>query len=157
MEWFAANVKKLARDHGGQVPLGEAIGVNQSTISKWGKGGAIKEMGPVKRLAELAGVSVEDLLDRNLEEIAPRAPAGGAMLLLPVALPNEATLTDMFLGMFASAGRSDLEVEFAAQLAQRLPAALKRSLDRRPDQGMGEETALGGGARPRAKDRPAHQ
>lgn len=66
MEDFANQIRKLRRERGlNQAGLGELLGVNQATVSRW-ESGSIPEPQQLARLAELAGVSLQDFIGGDL-------------------------------------------------------------------------------------------
>lgn len=74
MEDFANQIRRLRRERGlNQAGLGELLGVNQTTVSRWEKG-SIPEPQQLARLAEMAGVSLQEFIgggDVNSTRIGP--------------------------------------------------------------------------------------
>ncbi len=84
--------------------------------------------------------------DRRVQqhEMQPLARLLGLMpdqpetVAMPVALPSAKALIQMFEGLFEAVDRPDLADELAPRLAQHFPTALRRTLDRSPDQVVDE-------------------
>jgi transcriptional regulator with XRE-family HTH domain len=140
MEAFAQNVKRLIERERGQTALASAIGVNQSTISKWKNGGAIKDMAPVIRMAELAGVSVHHLLNEPISAQVEEKPASVVTVSLPVVLPTVDALRAMFSTMLVGMENQHLD-EIARRLAEGLPRGLASALSGQPTRRSDELTS----------------
>lgn len=73
---------------------------------------------------------------------ALRGPSKPQFVRFHVQLPSEEALTEMFAGMLEVAGRTDLSVELAEQLAQLLPAALSVTPNAPLDQAPSPESRV---------------
>ncbi len=143
MKHFAQNVAILAEQVGGQQSLAAAIGVNQSTVSKWIKGGTTKDVVRIQAMAELAGVTADQFAS------APLADHQGArikaeeriLLMLPVALPSGPALEAMFATMLVGAEKRS-PAELARRLAEGLPRGLSQALATRSEPATDEALSL---------------
>lgn len=141
------NVARLRDSMGlNQTMFGELVKASQATVARWEQGSQPKPEALVM-LAGLASATVADFVSKPW---TPREAASqGGMhvfdydrafgaLMMPVKLPSEASLTEMFSALLeVLEGETDLDVR-ARRLAQLLPSALEqcvyRSLSARPDQ-----------------------
>lgn len=65
MSVFAENLMRLRRQHGfSQEQLGEQVGVSRQTVSKWESGQTTPEMDKLMALADLFGISMDELTGR---------------------------------------------------------------------------------------------
>ena len=81
-----------------------------------------------ERYARRFRTSVEWLLFGKNEVV--RTSDTAIKLMVPVVLPSGDDMAQMFEGLLDAVGRRDLAVELAPQLAELLPAALSRVLNR---------------------------
>lgn len=134
-EILAANVKTL-RDRLGleQAEFSDEMDVSQATVSRW-ENGAEPKGERLAKLASMAGCSVVEFTTQLLTA-KPRAgeikiaSMGTPTLLLPVYLPSEDALTDMFAGMLDPLKSERNPDVLARRLAQRLPVALAQTVSR---------------------------
>ncbi|MHA3791484.1 helix-turn-helix domain-containing protein [Sphingomonas sp. YL-JM2C] len=135
---LAANIRALRASVGlNQTEFGEAIGVSQGTVARW-EGGSEPKSEPLLKMAEMAGCSLQDFTSRLWSKGAERRPsvavqgAAGGAIYMPVFLPSEAALTEMFQGLLEMlANERDQDVA-AQRLAQLLPNALAQTVSRQP-------------------------
>jgi transcriptional regulator with XRE-family HTH domain len=124
---LAANIKTL-RAKETQVEFAEKLNVSQGTIARW-ESGSKPEVEHIVKMARMAGVAVQDFTGQLLtadRRQFPDAPPG--VLYLPVQLPSEGALTDMFEALLETIPEgSDLRVN-AQRLARLLPGALARTV-----------------------------
>lgn len=135
-EIIAANVKLLRQRHApNQTVFGEQIGVSQATVARWERGGDMKPES-LARLAELAGCSASEFITQLLPEQASRVGRatfeGASTLWLPVQLPSEDVLHEMFLALLEPLKTEKSQDVIARRLAQLLPGALSQSVSRQP-------------------------
>jgi len=128
------NIRLLAEQAGGQTLLAESIGVSQGAISRWISGKPPRKMDALAGAARIARVSVDQLLSVPLAQARAQSVVSGshAAVMMPVSLPNEADLTDMFVGMLHAAGQQQLADVLAPVLAQHLPGGLARTIGLQP-------------------------
>ncbi|MHC9085374.1 helix-turn-helix domain-containing protein [Luteimonas sp. RIT-PG2_3] len=76
MDTFQKNLSFLLGSAQTQARVAEAIGKNQSAVSKWSRGETKEpEFRSMAKLARVLGVSLDDLAYRDLEEQGPSAAA----------------------------------------------------------------------------------
>lgn len=128
MSILSENIEALRRHLGdSQLEFAARFQTGQSTVSKWINKGAQPEVGPMMKLAELAGTTIESFRSELWRPDQPRDAR--AVVMLPVSLPSAAVLTRMFEGLLEPDVARDQLDELAQRLAQRLPAALARAVD----------------------------
>jgi transcriptional regulator with XRE-family HTH domain len=134
-EIIAANVKTLRERLGlNQDELADEMEVGQASVSRWEKGSEPKAES-LSKLAQMAGCSVPEFTTQLLTS-RPRAgelrsvPQTSATLLLPVYLPSEDALTDMFAALLDPLKNERNPDVIARRLAQRLPIALAQTVSR---------------------------
>jgi hypothetical protein len=141
---FANHVRRLAAEFGGQDKLAFELGVSQGTVSRWTQGTTPKNMDLVSRVAQLARLSVDEVL--TSETPAPIARAGKT-ILLPVSLPSEDVLQGMFEALLDRVPQP-LRDELAQMLAARLPTALSRATNAPPVRVRSEAPGIAGAVAP---------
>jgi transcriptional regulator with XRE-family HTH domain len=126
---LASNIKALREREGPtQTLFAERMEVSQGTVARW-EHGAKPEYERIQRMAELAGVSVPEFTGQLLNSGRRQQFDGAAgLVLLPVQLPSEAVLTEMFDALLETMPASAVQVERAQKLAQLLPGALARTV-----------------------------
>lgn len=147
---LAANIKTLRMREGPtQVEFAEALGVSQGTIARW-ESGSKPEYEHIVKMAAMAGVSVPEFTGQILTSERPQFVGSTAgVLFLPVQLPSEAALTEMFEGLLETMPANLDSAAIAQKLAQLLPGALSRTVSHaqaetwpsdqpRPPEGAGE-------------------
>lgn len=126
---LATNIKTLRlRERATQTDFAETLGVSQGTVARW-ESGSKPEVEHIVKMAEIAGVPVPQFTGQILPPERRQfvdAPAG--VLFLPVQLPNEKTLTEMFEALLASMPANVDPDALAQKLAQLLPSALARTV-----------------------------
>lgn len=134
-EILAANVRTLRNRIGlEQDAFADEMDVSQASISRWEKGTEPKGE-KLARLADMAGCTVAEFTTQLLTA-KPRAGElrtpimNSSALLLPVTLPNEDALTDMFAGLLDPLKSEKNFDVLARRLAQRLPVALAQTVSR---------------------------
>lgn len=140
---LAANIKGLRIALGdNQAEFGDRLGVSQGTVARW-EGGSEPKHDPLVRMADLAGRTVKEFTTQIISDLKPRAAGAeprngffvgeGAPLLLPVHLPSEEALAEMFSALLeVLEGEADRDVR-AHRLAQLLPSALAQCVFRSTD------------------------
>jgi len=117
-----------------QSSLARAIGITQGAISKILQGKTANSR-HLPRIANYLGVSLPWLLgeaaDHDTARPTPAAPTFN-FVTMQVALPSEAALARMFLGMLKTSRSAKSEDEQALLLAKRLPIALSQLRDLLP-------------------------
>jgi transcriptional regulator with XRE-family HTH domain len=126
---LAANIKTLRiRRAATQVEFAEQLGVSQGTVARW-EGGAKPEFEHIVKMADMAGITVQEFTGQIMTSAKRQfanAPAG--VLFLPVQLPSEDTLTEMFEALLQTIpANSDLRAN-AQRLARLLPGALAQTV-----------------------------
>jgi transcriptional regulator with XRE-family HTH domain len=118
-----------------QSSLARAIGITQGAISKILQGKTANSR-HLPRIAHHLGVSLSWLLGETTDQAVtlttPAAPSIN-LVTMQVALPSEAALTRMFLGMLKTSRSAKTEDEQAQLLAKRLPIALSQLRDLLPE------------------------
>lgn len=117
-----------------QSSLARAIGITQGAISKILQGKTANSR-HLPRIALHLGVSLSWLLGQTSEpnaNLPTPEPAPINFVTMQVALPSEAALARMFLGMLKTSRSSKTEDELALLLAKRLPIALSQLRDLLP-------------------------
>ena len=109
-----------------QAEFAELMSVSQGTIARW-EGGAKPEIEHIVRMADLAGVSVPVFTGQLLGQDRPAVLMAGGAILLPVQLPNEEALSEMFEGLLETMPNNDPS-STARKLAQLLPNALAQTV-----------------------------
>lgn len=134
-EILAANVQTLRKRIGlEQDEFADEMGVSQASVSRWENGTEPKGE-RLAKLAQMAGCSVQEFTTQLLTA-RPRAgdmkaaPSATHTLLLPVHLPSEDDLTDMFAGLMEPLKSEKNPDVVARRLAQRLPIALAQTVSR---------------------------
>lgn len=162
-EILSTNIKRL-RLHLGldQTKFGEEIGVSQATVARWEKDSNPRPEHLMK-MVDLAECSLQEFMSKLWSADAPRQPSTGSrpstdagILMMPVLLPSEEDLTDMFQSLLDILAREpDLTVT-AHRLAQLLPDALAQTIARQPARRRGPDAppAPGEGAPPPPTDGP---
>lgn len=111
-----------------QSELARRVGVSQATIYKL-LSGEIYGTKYLHRIARELLTTVEYITgetdDADLNA-PPRAPVGRAQVLLPVELPSEDALADMFEGLLLAIDRTQPLASVSRELAQLLPTGLSR-------------------------------
>ena len=71
---LAERIYNLRKRRGlSQEQLAEALGVSRQTVSKWERGAASPELGKLRAMAELFGVSLDELAGGGEARSAPEA------------------------------------------------------------------------------------
>ena len=88
---LAERIYNLRKRRGlSQEQLAEALGVSRQTVSKWERGAASPELGKLRTMAELFGVSLDELAGggeaRSAPESGPKLGRLGVALCLAGAL-----------------------------------------------------------------------
>jgi transcriptional regulator with XRE-family HTH domain len=141
-----ANVQTVMEHYGwDQTELGELVGTTQGTVSRWGTTSEPRGS-TLAKLAELAGVSPTDFVERKLTSIRAKRRISG--------LPSGEKLEEAMGALLDSVGLSHLADEYAAPLARRLPGLLEDV--RSSKDSRGSDVSPPPGARPQApsKRRP---
>ena len=156
MTILADNISILVDRAGGQTELGREIGVPQSTISRWLGGVVPRNLDALGKAAEIAGVTIDDLMSSPLgsRPIQIKHDAPVQHLMLPVSLPSEERLASMMRGLLRGVGLEDDLDEHAETLARRLPNALAQAASDLVSDQISEATSRDERAQPRAK--PGH-
>jgi len=158
---IASNIRALRVAHDEtQDEFAERVGVSQGTVARWERGSKPK-YDAMNRLAELAGVTVQEFTTKLLKQ--PQLPDLGsttstvASIMLPVTLPNEEALTAMFHGLLRVLKDEPDQAVVARRLAQLLPNALARSVFLSSDDALDLDGAapLASGDEPPAAASPA--
>ena len=86
---FGSTVAALRRERGmTQLELAEQMGVTDKAVSKWERELSLPDTASIPRLAEVLGVSVEELMGVHRQEEAPlreRAAGMGRLVLRGIA------------------------------------------------------------------------
>lgn len=133
---LSSRISALMKRRGeNQEEFAIASGVTQPTVNRW-LNGAKPKLDALERLAELAGMTIDEFSKASVNDILLVAGRSGsavtATLMMPVVFPNEAVLTEILRGMIDAAGQPDIADALAPRLAQRLPARLAEALDHGP-------------------------
>lgn len=136
-EILAANIRTLRGRLGlKQDEFADELQISQATMSRWEKGAEPK--GPnLAKLAELAGCSIVEFTTQ-LIPARPRvgdvkeATKNSSMILMPMLLPNEEALAQMFQALLDPLKNERNADVIARRLAQRLPTALAQTVSRAP-------------------------
>ena len=129
---LAEAMQNAAQD---QSSLARAIGITQGAISKILQGKTANSR-HLPRIALHLGVSLSWLLGETAEpnaDLPTPAPTPINFVTMQVALPSEAALARMFLGMLKTSRSAKTEDEQALLLAKRLPIALSQMRDLLPE------------------------
>ncbi len=152
---IAANVKTLRTSlRLNQTEFGEILDVSQGTVARWENGSEPKNDRLVK-MAELARCGVADFTSRLLskleEEGEERTSPSSPAIFLPVFLPSEGALTQMFDGLLGLLAAEKDQAVIARRLAQLLPSALAQTVSRMRFQQTDADDAIARleGAQPR--------
>lgn len=126
---LAANIRTLRNRVGPtQVEFAEKIGVSQGTVARW-ESGAKPDYDHVVRMAGMAGTTVQEftgqLMTAERRQFIDDPPG---VLLLPVQLPSEGALAQMFEALLETMPANSELSETAQKLAQLLPSALARTV-----------------------------
>lgn len=153
MKCFADNIRVLVNEAGDQTLFAESVGTSQSAVSRWIAGKVPRNIATLNRVAHVARVSVDQLLEVPLHVARARelTADAGAILMMPVSFPSEDMLTDMFAGILELVDRPDLVDELASRLAQRLPNALAQAQAAHIARGKGQTELRDGGVPLRSK------
>lgn len=131
-EILAENIRNLRKQMDvTQAEFGEQFGASQGTVARW-EAGAEPKSEPLGKIADYIGCTVQDLTMRLVVKGDRQVPSpslgfSGGAVYLPVQLPNEEALTEMFQQLFDSFGQENLRPELAERLARLLPAALAQT------------------------------
>jgi transcriptional regulator with XRE-family HTH domain len=109
-----------------QSELGRRVGVSQATIFKLltGESYGTKHLHRIAReLQTTPAYLTGETADPELADLPPASPAS-SQIMLPVTLPSEKALADMFEGLLLAIDRTQPVDEFARELAQLLPTGL---------------------------------
>jgi len=69
---LAANLSRLRKKHGyTQSGLGELLSYSDKSISKWERGEGVPDVAVLVKLSEMYGVSVDELLGKNVPKAVP--------------------------------------------------------------------------------------
>lgn len=161
---LAANIRTLRkRLDVNQTVFGEHIGVSQGTVARWEKGAEPKSE-PLLKMANMAGRSVQSfttelISDKELgSEPEPTILADWSAILMPVQLPSEDALAQMFSGLLRILKNETDADAIARRLAQLLPSALAQTVSRlsahRGDVALDRVLEEGAQARPTANHEP---
>jgi len=118
-----------------QSSLARAIGITQGAISKILQGKTANSR-HLPRIANHLGVSLPWLLGETANPDTSRPMSAAPtfnFVTMQVALPSEAALARMFLGMLKTSRSAKSEDEQALLLAKRLPIALSQLRDLLPE------------------------
>lgn len=123
---IAERLERLMADRAlSQSELARRVGVSQQTIFKLVRGESYgsRYIHRIARALETSPSYLEGETDDPTADAPAPLPAPNVQLVsLPVALPSEAALREMFHGLLLSEGRN--EPELAAALARSLPIGL---------------------------------
>lgn len=133
---LATNIKAL-RDSMGltQEQFADALDTSQGSVARW-EGGSQPKLEKLEKLAEMAGRSITEFSSSIWAGPVPKSPAPQAALFtqpgifMPVMLPSESALTEMFHALLPIAGVDDAQGAIARMLAQLLPDALAQTVFR---------------------------
>jgi transcriptional regulator with XRE-family HTH domain len=130
-EILAANIKGLRLSLGDtQTEFAERFGVSQASVARW-EDGAEPKNSMLFRIAQLAGASPEkfstQILSYDRRPALLAAPWDEGTLFLPVRLPSEAALTEMFETLLQILDDERDRDVLAQRLAQLLPGALAQT------------------------------
>ena len=133
---LAANILTLRKRRGqNQTEFGEDVGVSQGTVARWEAGSEPKSE-PLLKMANMAGRTVQSFTTELISDmelgayLEPSGPAEGSSILLPVQLPSEDALTQMFSGLLRILKNESDADTVARRLAQLLPSALAQTVSR---------------------------
>lgn len=127
---LAANIKSLRQQLDlTQDEFADLMESSQSTINRWEKGADPKHPALLK-MAELAGCSIQEFTTRIVigQPQKPLFDPSAPVVMLPVQLPSEGDLTEMFEGLLGALGNETDQVSIAQRLAQLLPGALAQTI-----------------------------
>lgn len=80
-------IAKLRKQHGmTQLELAEKMGVTDKAVSKWERDLSCPDINSIPKLAEILGVSVEELMQVKKEAEEPASKASEALEVIPKAL-----------------------------------------------------------------------
>lgn len=80
-------ISELRKQHGmTQLELGEKMGVTDKAVSKWERDLSCPDINSLPNLAEILGVSVEELMQIKKEAEAPVSKAAEIMEIVPKAV-----------------------------------------------------------------------
>ena len=80
-------ISELRKQHGmTQLELAEKMGVTDKAVSKWERDLSCPDINSVPTLAEILGVSVEELIQTKREAEAPASKVAGIMEIAPKAV-----------------------------------------------------------------------
>ena len=84
---LGAMIAELRKQHGmTQLELAEKMGVTDKAVSKWERDLSCPDINSIPELAEILGVSVEDLMQVKKEAGAPVSKAAEIMEIAPKAV-----------------------------------------------------------------------
>lgn len=80
-------IAELRKQHGmTQLELAEKMGVTDKAVSKWERDLSCPDINSIPKLAEILGVSVEELMQVKKEAEEPASKASEALEVIPKAL-----------------------------------------------------------------------
>jgi transcriptional regulator with XRE-family HTH domain len=136
LDWFKQRKQHLGLT---DAKIARIVGRDRSVINKILSGNSGLDVKLAGLFAEAFQVPRAEVLFRAGVTDAAPAMEQPERVLLEVALPNVAVLTDMFAGLLESVVEPDLVGELAPLLAQRLPSGLRRATGTRSGMGLDEE------------------
>lgn len=139
-EILATNIRTLRLSIGlDQTQFGERLEVSQGTVSRWEKG-SDPGHGSLVKMAAMARCTVEEFTTQvirapNSRRLVAGPPSiGSSILMLPVQLPSEPALSEMFQSLLAVAGDDLDRAGLASTLARLFPLALAETVYRQAGQ-----------------------